>query len=201
MVYQATQVYLKRSVAIKILPLNRTNPPAIRRFQREWRALGNLDHPQVIKAFDAGETDGFHYLATEFVDGINLSRCVQETGPLRAADACEIVHQAARGLSYIHANGLVHRDIKPSNLILSRSGQIKILDLGLALLKAGSEDSHDLTGLHCIFWARRITSPRNRLAIVTTLTYGPTCTVWAALSITYCAEDLPSPAPTSTRRT
>jgi serine/threonine protein kinase len=143
-VYQAIHVLLGKKVALKILPLNRTNPGAVRRFQREWRALGALGHPHIVAAVDAGECDGFHFLATEFVEGCDLS-IIKGRTPLSWCDACELVRQAALGLACIHGSGLVHRDIKPSNLMLGRDGRLKILDFGLALLKSSNPDSLELT--------------------------------------------------------
>ena len=80
--------------------------------------------------------DGFHYLAMEHVDGIDLSALLVRVGRLKPADACEVIRQAALGLDHAFQHGIVHRDIKPSNLMLTRTGQVKILDLGLAALRA-----------------------------------------------------------------
>ncbi len=144
-VFEATHRKLKRTVALKILPVSRwANSAAIARFEREMEVIGQLDHPNIVRANDAGEENGMHYLVMEHVDGLDLSRLVSRLGPLPVADACEIARQAAIGLQYAHENHLVHRDIKPSNLMLQRRHTqrggdnglvlVKILDLGLALL-------------------------------------------------------------------
>lgn len=160
-VFQATHTKLKRSVAIKLLPASCwANPAAVARFEREMEVIGGLDHPNIVRANDAGEENGMHYLVMEHVDGMDLSQVVKRLGRLQIADACEIARQAAIGLQYANENHLVHRDIKPSNLMLARakgqesrvegqnthdsarlstldsrpSTSVKILDLGLALL-------------------------------------------------------------------
>jgi hypothetical protein len=141
MVYRARHVRLDRLVALKVLPLERMRQPeAIARFRREMKAVGNLDHPNIVRAFDAGEVDGKHFLAMELIDGVDLSSLAEREGPLRVADACELVRQAAIGLDYAHRNGLVHRDVKPSNLMLDRHSIVKVLDLGLARLLGESAD-------------------------------------------------------------
>jgi serine/threonine protein kinase len=81
---------------------------------------------------DAGEADGIPFLVTELIDGLDLMRLVRTSGPLRVADACEIIRQAAEALQYAHAQGLVHRDIKPSNIMVARDGAVKLLDFDLA---------------------------------------------------------------------
>ncbi len=135
MVYKARHEKLKRTVAVKLLPVQRwVGPAAVARFQREMEIIGSLDHPNIVRGSDAGEEDGMHYLVMEHVDGLDLSRLVRRVGPLPVAEACEIVRQAAEGLAYVHDSKLVHRDIKPSNLMLTRDGTVKILDLGLAML-------------------------------------------------------------------
>ncbi len=135
MVYKARHEKLKRTVAVKLLPVQRwVGPAAVARFQREMEIIGGLDHPNIVSASDAGEEDGMHYLVMEHVDGLDLSRLVRRVGPLPVPEACEIVRQAAEGLAYVHDAKLVHRDIKPSNLMLTRDGTVKILDLGLAML-------------------------------------------------------------------
>jgi serine/threonine protein kinase/WD40 repeat protein len=135
-VYKAEHSKLKKVAAIKVLPPDQTkDSAALARFEREMEAVGKLDHPNIVRAMDAGEADGVHFLAMEFVDGVDLSGLVKHAGPLPVAEACELIRQAAVGLEHANEHGLVHRDIKPSNLMLTTSGQIKILDMGLALLQ------------------------------------------------------------------
>ncbi len=134
-VYKALHTRLEKVVAVKVLPADRmTDEAAVSRFEREMRSVGKLDHPNIVRATDADEDDGLHYLVMEFVDGLDLSEVVRQHGPLPAAEACELVRQSALGLEHAHEHGLVHRDIKPSNLMLTRKGVVKILDMGLALL-------------------------------------------------------------------
>ena len=146
-VYKARHTRLKKIVAIKMLRNDRLEDQhAVARFEREMEAVGKLEHPNLVRAMDAGEQDGTHYLVMEYVPGIDLSKLVARHGPLPIADACELIRQAALGLQSAHEHGLVHRDIKPSNLILSTSGTLKILDLGLALLGGESGwDGRELT--------------------------------------------------------
>lgn len=138
-VYQAQHTKLKRLVALKILPADRMQDThSVQRFEREMEAVGQLCHPNIVAAHDAGEVDGTHYLVMELVVGVDLASLLKHHGPLAVADACELVRQAAVGLTYVHERGMVHRDIKPSNLMLTRDDTgmplVKILDLGLALL-------------------------------------------------------------------
>jgi WD40 repeat protein len=117
------------------------------RFEREMEAIGAVDHPNIVRAMHAGEAEGTPYLVVEYVDGLDLSELAARLGPLPIADACELVRQAALGLQCAHEHGLVHRDVKPSNLMLTRQGQVKILDLGLALLRGPhAEQADELTG-------------------------------------------------------
>lgn len=137
-VYKALHTKLDKVVALKVLPAERLQGEhGVARFQREMQAVGKLGHPNIVRATDAGEHEGTHFLVMEYVDGIDLSRLVHSVGPLPVADACQLIRQAALGLGYAHRKGIVHRDIKPSNLILARTEdgppQVKILDMGLAL--------------------------------------------------------------------
>jgi serine/threonine protein kinase/HEAT repeat protein len=144
-VYKALHTRLDMPVAIKLLPDRRLrDPDAVNRFQREIRAIGQLDHPAIVRATDAGQVGETHFLAMELVDGIDLGQLVRACGKLATADACEIVRQAALGMQYAHEHGIVHRDIKPSNLMLTSTGHVKILDMGLALL-SGLEGVDELT--------------------------------------------------------
>lgn len=144
-VYQARHVKLDRLVALKVLPPHLlSRPDAVSRFEREMRAVGKLSHPNVVQALDAGEVGGIHYLSMEYVEGQDLLALVRTNGPMSIVGACDCIRQAALGLAAAHKVGLVHRDIKPSNLFITReTGQIKILDLGLALLS--QEDASPLT--------------------------------------------------------
>ena len=135
-VFRAVHSKLKRDVAVKILPAARwSNASAISRFEREMEAIGQLDHPNIVRASDAGEDQGMHYLVMDYVDGLDLSRLTGRLGPLPIADACEVARQAAEGLQHAHDNGLIHRDVKPSNLMLSRDhGKGKAATLRICLL-------------------------------------------------------------------
>jgi serine/threonine-protein kinase len=135
-VYKARHRPMGRLVAIKVLTAESLQAPeVVERFQREMKAAARLSHPNIVSAFDAGQYAGLHYLAMEYVEGKDLGRVLADQGPLPFPQALECIIQAAKGLEYAHAMGLVHRDIKPSNLLLSKDGQIKILDLGLARLR------------------------------------------------------------------
>jgi serine/threonine protein kinase len=145
-VYHAVHTRLGKIVAIKVLPVSQgANPIAISRFEREMKAIGGLDHPHLIRAYDAGEINRQHYLVMEYVDGVDLAVLGKTVGQLAIADACEIIRQAAMGLEYAHQQRLVHRDIKPSNLMLTSAGQVKVLDMGLALLGHSEDADHTLT--------------------------------------------------------
>jgi len=132
-VYRAVHTKLDRIVALKVLADGRAaDDSAIARFEREMRAIGRLDHPHIVRAFDAREIADRPVLVMEYIDGFDLGKLVHCCGPLSVADACELTRQAAFGLQCAHENGLVHRDVKPSNLMLTRDGVVKLLDLGLA---------------------------------------------------------------------
>ena len=140
-VYKARQIYLNQIVAVKVLPQQYLDDSqAVGRFRREMQSIGQLDHPNIVRAFNAGEAGGAHFLVMEYVDGVNLQQLVHPAGaeaePLSLGAACEVIRQAALGLHHAYQRRLVHRDIKPANLMLSRSGSIKLLDLGLAKFHA-----------------------------------------------------------------
>lgn len=146
-VYRAEHLHLKKPVAVKLVSPNRlADETVLARFRREMEVVGRLDHPNIVRATDAGETDSIHYLVMEFIDGLNLTQIVKRCGPLPVAESCELIRQAALGLQHAYENGLVHRDIKPQNLMLNTKGQVKVLDLGLALLHT---ERFTLGGLTC----------------------------------------------------
>lgn len=136
-VFKALHSRLGKTVAIKVIRgCRRSSADAIARFEREMQAVGRLDHPNIVRATDAGEADGIQFLVMEYVNGVNLSDLVKARGPFPRSEACRLVCDAAVGLAHAHSHGLVHRDVKPSNLIYTMDGSVKVLDLGLALLPA-----------------------------------------------------------------
>jgi serine/threonine protein kinase len=140
-VFLAEHVTMKRRVAIKVLPPDRAeNKFARERFLREARAAGLLDHPNLVRAFDVDADGDIIFLVMEFVDGISFHDLVSRFGPLDPARAGYYLWQAANGLAYLHAHGLIHRDIKPANLLVDRLGVVKILDLGL--VRSEAEDDN-----------------------------------------------------------
>jgi len=153
-VYKAIQLSLKREVAIKVIREKGLEDEDARlRFKQEMEVVGQLKHPNIVEAYDADYCEGICYLAMEFVDGLDLAEIMHRLGPLRVADACELVRRAAMGLQQAHRCQLIHRDIKPSNLLLGRTSkhdeavELKIADLGLARLGgAGMLQSRDDLG-------------------------------------------------------
>jgi formylglycine-generating enzyme required for sulfatase activity len=146
LVFEAVHERLKRTVALKLLkPEAAGRKEFTERFLRESKAMAAVSHPNVVGIFDAGEHDGYLYMALEYVPGGDLSKLVQRRGPLEWRQAVEIIIGCARGLSAIHAAGLVHRDIKPQNIFLDRELHPKIGDLGLARATDGA-DRMTMTG-------------------------------------------------------
>ncbi|HVK10209.1 MAG TPA: serine/threonine-protein kinase [Gemmataceae bacterium] len=134
-VFRATHKALGRDVALKVMRRERmANPESVKRFRREIRAAASLSHENVVLAYDADQSGEVHFFAMEYVDGPNLDAHVRTKGPLPVGEACEYARQVALGLQHASEKGLIHRDIKPSNLLLGRSGEVKISDLGLVLV-------------------------------------------------------------------
>jgi serine/threonine protein kinase len=133
LVYKARHRRRQRLVAIKVSDPGRVGhgDVAARFLQEQFLAL-RLRHPHLVAAYDAGQVAGVPYLVLELVDGYDLDWLVRQRGPLPVAEACEVIRQAALGLQHLHEEGLVHRDVKPANLMLTPSGRVKVLDLGLA---------------------------------------------------------------------
>jgi serine/threonine protein kinase/Tol biopolymer transport system component len=133
-VYRARDTRLGREVAIKVISESLgTDPTALERFQREARAAGSLNHPNVVALYDLGLEDGQPYLVTELLQGETLRQKLAD-GPVPLGTALDWASQIARGLAAAHARGIVHRDLKPENLFATRDGQLKLLDFGIAKL-------------------------------------------------------------------
>jgi len=131
-VFKGVHRVMGRECAIKVLPLHKATPDAITNFMREIRTQAQLDHANLVRAFDAGCEGSINYLVVEYVPGVDMRRLVRRQGPLTQQQAASVVMQAARGLDYAHKRGLVHRDVKPGNILVTSQGVAKVSDLGLA---------------------------------------------------------------------
>jgi len=144
-IFLARHQRMRRVVALKLLKRSGLDALGVQRFVREAQAAALLSHPNIIAVHDAGQDGEQHYLAMEYVEGIDLGRLVQQVGPLPVAVACDYARQIALGLQHAHEHGFVHRDIKPSNALVAprpdsspedgysrfAAGLVKILDMGL----------------------------------------------------------------------
>jgi hypothetical protein len=132
-VYLAEHRRMGRPVALKVIDPGLLSHEAARwRFQHEVLAAAQLHHANIVAAYDADQAGELHFLVMEHVEGQNLADYLAEKGPLAVAQACDIARHAALGLQHAHDRGMVHRDIKPHNLMRTPSGQVKVLDFGLA---------------------------------------------------------------------
>ena len=133
-VYLAQDTRLNRRVALKILsPERMNNPRAIARFQREARVGAQLQHENLVRIYDFGESNGRFFLVMEYIEGKTIGSLISEQGPVPAATAVRLVRQVALGLEHAHRKGLIHRDVNPYNILVTRDGTAKLADLGLAI--------------------------------------------------------------------
>jgi serine/threonine protein kinase len=131
-VYRAKDLRLNREIAIKVLPAAFSNDSErLRRFEQEAQAAGALNHPNILAVYDVGTHDGMFYVVSELLEGETLRNRLAES-PIPARKAIDYAIQIARGLAAAHAKQIVHRDLKPENLFVTKDGQMKILDFGLA---------------------------------------------------------------------
>jgi len=139
-VYLAEQTSLRRQVAIKIMrPDFVTDPQYVKRFRHEASAAGGLNHPNIVQVYMVGEQEGIHFISQEYVQGRNLKEFITRKGPLDVPIALHVLKQVAAALQVAAEKGIVHRDIKPENILLTRKGEAKVADFGLAQLTLGGE--------------------------------------------------------------
>ena len=145
-VYRARDGRLGRDVAVKVLPRSLSDDPdRLRRFEREARAAGQLNHPNVIAIHDIGVEGTTSYIVSELLEGSDLRERL-EGGPLAPRKAIQYAIQIAKGLSAAHAKGIAHRDLKPENVMVLSGDHVKILDFGLAKLLRSEPGDPDQTG-------------------------------------------------------
>jgi eukaryotic-like serine/threonine-protein kinase len=146
-VYLAEHLLMRRRVAIKVLPPARVDDSSyLARFRREAEAVAQLDHPNIVRAFDIDQEGNTHYFVMEYIDGHDFLQIVTAEGPLEYRRAAEYIAQVADALHHAHGAGLIHRDIKPGNCLVEHGGTVKLLDLGLA--KFMQETGPSLTLMH-----------------------------------------------------
>ena len=145
-VYLVEHLVMKTQVALKVVSQTLlASAEALDRFHREIQTAAQLVHPNIVRALDAEAAGGLHLLVMEYVEGWSLEKVVTEKGPMAVVQACRVAHQAAQGLQHAHGKGMIHRDIKPQNLMVTRQGQVKILDFGLAKMVREQAQGHGAT--------------------------------------------------------
>jgi serine/threonine protein kinase/Tfp pilus assembly protein PilF len=140
-VFRANDTRLQRDVALKVLPAEMAeHPELLERFRREARAVAALHHPLVVTIYSVEEADGIHFLTMELLDGQTADRMIPATG-MAVAQLLDIATGLATALAAAHEKGIIHRDLKPANTMVTRDGQVKVLDFGLAKIAAPSSSS------------------------------------------------------------
>jgi len=131
-VFKAEQNSLLRIVAIKKLKSTLAqNPEMLERFFREGKSAANLQHENIVQIYQMGEKEGEHYIVMEYVEGLDLKTILKKAGPIPWRIACLMVRETALGLGFAHQRGYIHRDIKPGNIMVSKLGEVKIMDFGI----------------------------------------------------------------------
>ena len=132
-VFLCEHMFMKRRVAIKVLPPAKAEQPAaLGRFYREARAAGSLEHPNIVRTHDIDQDGNLHFIVMEYVDGSNLLEIVKKFGRMDCGRAAHYTKQVAVGLDFAFKSGVIHRDVKPGNILIDRKGLARVLDLGLA---------------------------------------------------------------------
>ncbi|MBM2622812.1 serine/threonine protein kinase [Actinoplanes sp. LDG1-06] len=178
-VWRGEDVMLHRQVAIKVmLPALRNDPQFVTRFRTEARMMAALRHPGIVQVYDYGETTQGDYLVMEFVEGIPLSKRLEQAGRLGPGETMAIVAQVADALQVAHEAGIVHRDVKPANLLVRPGGAIVLVDFGVAR----SQQANGLTGTNVVLGSANYMAPEQAEG----KPIGPGTDVYALGAVAYC---------------
>jgi len=142
-VYEAFDPFVQRTVAIKVAHSQEDQDAAITQKAREGffaevYSAGRMHHPSVISVYDAGQEDDYNYIVMEYVDGVTLQDYVVGDKSLTPNQVVDVIYQCAKGLDYVHRQGVIHRDLKPGNIMLSSDGEVKIMDFSIAHIDVGT---------------------------------------------------------------
>lgn len=185
-VFRALDTNLNRTVAVKVLSGDRTDPDTQQRFQKEAQNAAQLDHRNIAQVFHVGEAKGLHYIVFEFIEGVNIRDLVKQKGPLPLEEAISYMLQVAEALNHASQRDIVHRDIKPSNVLVTAQGRAKLVDMGLARLHHLESESEDLTASGVTLGTFDYISPEQardpRLADVRSDLYSLGCTFYFMLT-------------------
>ena len=144
-VFRGNDKSLGRVVAIKVVSSRNTDGETLRRFRNEAQSAARLDHPNIARVYYVGEDQGWNFIVFEFIDGVNVRELVQQHGELSVAETVRYALHIAAALEHAAEREVVHRDIKPSNILVTRDGQAKLVDMGLARLHQVNEPIRDIT--------------------------------------------------------
>lgn len=184
-VFRGTDLRLGRTVAVKVLSRDRTEPETLRRFQNEAQSAARLDHDNIARVYYVGEDHGLHFIVFEYIEGVNIRDLVEKQGPLPLAEAISYLLQVAEALEHASQRHVVHRDIKPSNILVTAAGRAKLVDMGLARLRMES-DREDLTASGVTLGTFDYISPEQardpRIADVRSDLYSLGCTFYFMLT-------------------
>jgi serine/threonine-protein kinase len=191
-VYLARDTRLDRLVALKILSADRlSNPRALTRFQREARMGAQLQHENLVRIYDFGESKGRHFLVMEYIEGKTIGTLMAEWGPVPPAAAARLVRQVALGLEHAYRKGLIHRDVNPFNILVTHDGTAKLADMGLAIaLDEGERVTRDGATVGTFDYVAPEQASNSRAADTRSDIYSLGCTMYHM-----CTGRVPFPGP------
>jgi len=168
-VYKAEDIKLGRRVALKFLPEELvSNAIALERFEREAQAASGLDHPNICSVYEFGEHEGQPFIVMQLLEGQTVRERLEEGAPLAFSELLDLAIQVAEGLNAAHENGIVHRDIKPANIFITKRGEAKILDFGLAKKTPdlGRNEIADVNAQSTLTVREHLTSPGTTIGTI-----------------------------------